>query len=144
MYLIVYLRLTKDKLIDTIYWDTGCNILLIDYSWLKRILLRNKIRIIVIALTIKNIKNNSYDTSEYIILNLRVPSYNQESTKPTKIILRYKFYIINKLPTNILISINIIVLQQAKLNLKGTNLILSVITPIIEILLTIIPRCGPS
>jgi hypothetical protein len=109
MYLIIHLHLTKDRPIDTTYWDTGCNTLFIDYSWLKKILLGSKIRIIAIAFIIKGIENNSYDTSEYIILNLRVPGYNQESIKPTKVILRYEFYIINKLLANILISINIIV-----------------------------------
>jgi hypothetical protein len=58
---------------------------------------------------VKNIKSNSYDISKYIILSLRIPSYNRESLKPTEIILRYKFYIINKFPANILININIIV-----------------------------------
>jgi hypothetical protein len=58
---------------------------------------------------VKNIKSNSYDTSKYIILNLGVLSYNQENIKPTKIILRYKFYIIDKLPINILISTDVIV-----------------------------------
>jgi hypothetical protein len=72
-------------------------------------LLGNKICIIVTALIIKNIESNSYDTSEYIILNLRVPSYNRESIELTEIILRHEFYIINKLPANILIGINIIV-----------------------------------
>jgi hypothetical protein len=109
MYLIVYLRLTKNRLIDTTCWDTGCNTLFINCSWLKRILLGNKICIIITALIIKSIKNNSHDTSEYIILNLRVPGYNQESTEPTKIILRYEFYVIDKFPANILISIDIIV-----------------------------------
>jgi hypothetical protein len=32
MYFIMHLRLTKDRLIDTICWDTGCNTLFIDYS----------------------------------------------------------------------------------------------------------------
>jgi hypothetical protein len=109
MYLIIYLRLTKDRLIDIIYWDTGYNTLFINYSWFKRILLRNKIYIIIMIFIIKNIKSNSYNTSEYIILNLRVPSYNQESIELTKIILYYKFYIINKFLANILISINIII-----------------------------------
>jgi hypothetical protein len=136
--------LTKNRPIDTTCWDTSYNALLIDRSWLKRILLGNKIRIIATALIIKSIESNSYDTSEYIILNLRIPSYNQESIKSTKIILRYEFYIINKFPTNILIGINIIISQQAKLDLKGTNLILSTMTPIIEILLIIVPRHGPS
>jgi hypothetical protein len=58
---------------------------------------------------VKSIENNSYNTSKYIILSLRVPSYNQENIKPTKIILRYKFYIIDKFPANILIGINIII-----------------------------------
>jgi hypothetical protein len=58
---------------------------------------------------IKNIESNSYDTSKYIILNLRIPSYNQENIKPIEIILCHKFYIIDKLPINILISIDIIV-----------------------------------
>jgi hypothetical protein len=109
MYLIVYLRLTKNRPINTTCWDTGCNTLLIDCSWLKRILLGNKIRIIAIAFIIKSIKSNSYDISEYIILNLKVPSYNQESIESIKIILYYEFYIIDKLPTNILISMDIIV-----------------------------------
>jgi hypothetical protein len=109
MYFIVYFRLTKDKPIDTTCWDTGCNALFIDCSWLKRILLGNKICIIAIVLIIKSIESNFYNTSEYIILNLKIPGYNQESTKPTKVILCYKFYIINKFPTNILISINIII-----------------------------------
>jgi hypothetical protein len=124
MYLIVYLRLTKDGPINITCWDTGCNILFIDCSWLKKILLGNKIRIIAIALTVKSIKSNSYDTSEYIILNLRVPSYNQESIEPIKVILRYEFYIIDKLLANILIGMDIMVPQYAKLDLKGTNLIL--------------------
>jgi hypothetical protein len=110
IYLIIYLRLTKNKPINIICWDTGCNTLLINYSWLKRILLGNKIRIIAIVLKIKSIKNNSYNTSEYIILSLRIPSYNQESIEPTKIILCYEFYIVDKFPINILISINIIIL----------------------------------
>jgi hypothetical protein len=76
MYLIVYLRLTKDGLIDITCWDTSCNVLFIDYSWLKRILLGNEIRTIITALIVKSIESNSYDTSEYIILNLRVPGYN--------------------------------------------------------------------
>jgi predicted transcriptional regulator len=105
----MHLRLTKNKPINTTCWDTSCNILFIDYSWFKRILPGNKIRIITIVFIIKSIKNNSYNTSEYIILNLRVPSYNQENIKPIKIILRYEFYIINKFPTNILISMDIIV-----------------------------------
>jgi hypothetical protein len=109
IYFIIYLYLTKDKPIDTTYYDTGCNTLFIDCSWLKRILPGSKIRIIVIVFIIKNIKSNSYDTSEYIILNLRVPGYNQENTEPTEIILRHEFYIINKFPANILISINVIV-----------------------------------
>jgi hypothetical protein len=108
-YLIIYLRLTKDRLINTTCWDTSCNTLFIDCSWFKKILLGNKIRIITITLTVKSIESNSYDTSEYDIFSLRVPSYNQESTEPTEIILRYEFYIIDKLPANILISINIIV-----------------------------------
>jgi hypothetical protein len=108
-YLIIYLRLTKDRLINTTCWDTRCNTLFIDCSWFKKILLGNKIRIITITLTVKSIESNSYDTSEYDIFSLRVPSYNQESTEPTEIILRYEFYIIDKLPANILISINIIV-----------------------------------
>jgi hypothetical protein len=58
---------------------------------------------------VKSIKSNSYNTNKYIILNLRISSYNQENIKPTKIILRYEFYIINKFPTNILISINVII-----------------------------------
>jgi hypothetical protein len=58
---------------------------------------------------IKGIKSNSYDTSEYVILSLRIPGYNQESTKLTKVILRHEFYIIDKFPANILISMNIIV-----------------------------------
>jgi predicted transcriptional regulator len=105
----MYLRLTKDRLINTTCWDTGCNTLFIDCSWLKKILLGNKIRIIAITLIIKGIKSNSYDTSKYIILNLRVPSYNQESTEFTKVILRYKFYVIDKFPANILISIDVII-----------------------------------
>jgi hypothetical protein len=109
MYFIIYLRLTKDRLINTTCWDTSCNILLINRSWLKRILLGNEIRIIITTLIIKNIENNSYNISKYIILNLRVPSYNQESTEPTEIILRHEFYIINKFPANILISMDIIV-----------------------------------
>jgi hypothetical protein len=60
--------------------------------------------------TVKNIESNSYNTSEYVILSLRVLGYNRESIKPTKIILRYDFYIINKFPANILISIDIMVL----------------------------------
>jgi hypothetical protein len=109
MYLIVYFRLTKNRLIDTTCWDTGCNTLFINCSWLKRILLGNKICIIITTLIIKSIKSNSYDISEYIILNLRVPGYNQESIEPTKIILRYEFYVIDKFPINILISIDIII-----------------------------------
>jgi predicted transcriptional regulator len=110
MYFIIYLCLTKNRPINIIYWDTSCNTLFIDRSWLKKILLGNKIRIITIALIIKNIKSNSYNISKYIILNLRVPGYNQESIEPIKIILRHEFYIINKFPANILISIDIIVL----------------------------------
>jgi hypothetical protein len=109
MYFIIYLRLTKDRLIDTTCWDTGCNTLLINYSWFKRILLGNKIRIIIIVFIVKNIKSNSYDTSKYVILSLRVPGYNRESIELTEVILYYKFYIIDKFPTNILISINIII-----------------------------------
>jgi hypothetical protein len=109
MYLIIYFRLTKDKLIDTTCWNTSCNALFIDCSWLKRILLGNEIRIIAIVFIIKSIESNSYNTNKYIILNLRVPSYNRESIKPIEIILCYEFYIIDKLLTNILISINIIV-----------------------------------
>jgi hypothetical protein len=109
MYLIIYLRLTKDRLINTTYWDTSCNTLFIDCSWLKRILLGSKIRIIIIAFIIKSIESNSYNISEYIILNLRIPSYNRENIESTKIILYHEFYVIDKLPTNILISINIIV-----------------------------------
>jgi hypothetical protein len=108
-YLIIYLRLTKDRPINTTCWDTSCNTLFIDRSWLKRILLRNKIRIITIVFIIKGIESNSYDISEYVILNLRVLGYNRESIKPTKIILCYEFYIIDKFPANILISIDIIV-----------------------------------
>jgi hypothetical protein len=85
MYLIIHLRLTKDGLINTIYWDTGCNTLFINYSWLKRILLGNKICIIVIALTVKSIKSNSHDTSKYVILNLRVLGYNRGSIKPIEL-----------------------------------------------------------
>jgi hypothetical protein len=59
---------------------------------------------------VKNIKSNSYDTSEYIILSLRIPSYNRESIEPIKVILRHEFYIIDKFLINILIRINIIVL----------------------------------
>jgi hypothetical protein len=109
MYLIIYLRLTKDRLINTTYWDTSCNTLFIDCSWLKRILLGSKIRIIIIAFIIKSIESNSYDTSEYIIFNLKIPSYNQESIEPIEIILYYEFYIIDKFLVNILISINVIV-----------------------------------
>jgi hypothetical protein len=138
------LRLTKNKLVNTTCWDTSYNILFINYSWLKRILLGSKICIIAIALTVKSIESNSYNTSKYIILSLRVPSYNQESIKPTKVILRYEFYIVDKLLTNILISINIIVPQQAKLDLKGINLILGIMIPIIEIPFTIVPRHNPS
>jgi hypothetical protein len=58
---------------------------------------------------IKSIKSNSYDISKYIILNLKVPGYNQESIKPIKIILRHEFYIIDKFPVNILIGIDIII-----------------------------------
>jgi hypothetical protein len=109
MYLIIYLCLTKDGPINTTCWDTGCNALFIDCSWLKKILPGSEIRIIITALIVKGIKSNSYDTNEYIILNLRVPSYNRKSTKPTKIILRYEFYIIDKFLANILIGINVIV-----------------------------------
>jgi hypothetical protein len=109
MYLIIYLYLTKNKLIDTTCWDTSCNALFINCSWLKKILLGNKICIIAITLIIKSIESNSYNINKYIILNLRVLSYNQESTKPIKVILYHEFYIINKFLTNILISINIIV-----------------------------------
>jgi hypothetical protein len=109
IYLIIYLRLTKNGLVDTTCWDTSCNTLFINCSWLKKILLGNKIYNITIALTVKSIENNSYDTSEYIILSLRIPGYNRESIEPIKIILRYKFHIIDKLPANILIGIDIIV-----------------------------------
>jgi hypothetical protein len=109
IYLIVYFCLTKNRLIDITYWDTSYNTLFINCSWLKKILLKNEIRIIAIALIIKSIESNSYDISKYIILNLRVPSYNRKNIKPTKIILYHEFYIINKLPINILISINVIV-----------------------------------
>jgi hypothetical protein len=64
-----------------------------------------------IVLIIKGIKSNSHDTNKYIILNLRVPGYNQESTELTKIILRHKFHVIDKFLTNILISMDIIVPQ---------------------------------
>jgi hypothetical protein len=143
IYLIIYLRLTKDKPIDTTCWDTGCNTLFINCSWLKKILLGSEIRIIITVLIVKSIESNSYDISEYIILNLRVPGYNQESIESTKVILCYEFYVINKLPANILISIDIMVPQQAKLDLKGTNLILSAIILIIEIPFTIVPRRNP-
>jgi hypothetical protein len=59
---------------------------------------------------VKNIKNNFYNTSEYIIFSLRIPSYNQENIEPIEIILRHEFYIINKFLANILIGINIIIL----------------------------------
>jgi hypothetical protein len=58
---------------------------------------------------VKSIESNSYNTSEYIILNLRIPSYNRESIESIEVILRHKFYIINKFLANILISINIII-----------------------------------
>jgi hypothetical protein len=109
-YFIMYLCLTKDGPIDTTCWDTSCNALLIDCSWLKRILLGSEIRIIAIVFIIKGIKNNSYNTNEYIILNLRIPGYNQENIEPTKVILYHEFYIINKFLANILISIDIMVL----------------------------------
>jgi hypothetical protein len=105
----VHLRLTKDRLIDTTCWDTSCNTLLIDRSWLKRILLGSKIYIIAITLIIKSIESNSYNTNEYVILNLRVPGYNQENIEPIKIILYHEFYVINKFLINILIGINVIV-----------------------------------
>jgi hypothetical protein len=143
-YLIVHLRLTKDGPIDITCWDTGCNTLLIDCSWLKKILPGNEIRIIAIALIVKGIESNSHDTSEYVILNLRVPSYNRESTEPTKIILYHEFYVIDKFLANILISMNVMVPQQAKLDLKGTNLILGAVTLIMEIPLTVVPRRSPS
>jgi hypothetical protein len=110
-YLIIYLRLTKDGPIDTTCWDTGCNTSFINCSWLKRISPGSEIRTIAIALIVKGIESNSHDTSEYIILNLRVPGYNRESTEPIEVILCHEFYVINKLPANILIGIDIIVPQ---------------------------------
>jgi hypothetical protein len=72
-------------------------------------LLGNEIRIIAIALIIKSIESNSHNTSKYIILNLRVPSYNQENIEPIEIILYHEFYIIDKFPANILIGIDVMV-----------------------------------
>jgi hypothetical protein len=143
-YLIVHLRLTKDGPIDTTCWDTGCNASLIDRSWLKRMSPGSEIRTMATALTVKGIEGNSHDTSEYVILNLRVPGYNRESTEPTEVILRHEFHVVDKLPANMLIGMDVMVPQQAKLDLKGTNLILGAVTPIVEIPLTVVPRRGPS
>ena len=101
-YSTIQLRLSADNdLVDTC-WDTGCTASLIDRDWLLKQLPNQHIHLMSLPLKVQGISGNMHTTSEYVILDLRIPGKDLETNEPVQAVVTKEFHIVEGLRANVL------------------------------------------